>query len=155
MDSKEKRRLVWNSISTLQVNGRYGELKKYKHHGRYTLYEHCIRVAIISLDIADKLGISIDRQKLIYGALLHDYFLYDWHKRGNRPPFTHGFTHPRVALQNAQRDYMLSYTEKDIIKRHMFPLMFIPPRTKEGWIVCIVDKVSTLCEIFDNKTGSK
>lgn len=99
--------------------------------------------------------ISIDRQKLIYGALLHDYFLYDWHKRGNRPPFTHGFTHPRVALQNAQRDYMLSYTEKDIIKHHMFPLMFIPPRTKEGWIVCIADKVSTLCEIFDNKTGSK
>ena len=36
--------------------------------------------------------------------------------------------------------------EQDIIKHHMFPLTPCPPKTKEGWIVSISDK---LCSTYE------
>ena len=56
---------------------------------------------------------------LIRGALLHDYFLYDWHTPDHISPHKlHGFYHPGRALHNAQKEYHLTPREKDIIKNH-------------------------------------
>ena len=41
--------------------------------------------------------------------------------------------------------------EADIISKHMFPLTFNPPRYKESVIVCIVDKVCSIYEVFSKK----
>ena len=79
------------------------------------------------------------------GALLHDYFLYDWHNK-EQSPGLHGFKHPYIALKNAEEDYDLNDIEKNIILRHMFPLVPIPPRCKEAWIVCVADKYCALGE---------
>ena len=49
-----------------------------------SVYEHCVRVAVMSLVIAELFKITVDRRSLIVGALLHDYFLYDWHKPHGR-----------------------------------------------------------------------
>ena len=52
---------------------------------------------------------NVDKRSLIRGALLHDYFLYDWHDK-NKPAKFHGFTHPKIAFENAcATDYV---TEK-------------------------------------------
>lgn len=58
-------------------------------------------------------------EQLIRGALLHDYFLYDWHNQLT-PHHLHGFFHPGVALRNASMDVELTPIEHDIIKKHMF-----------------------------------
>lgn len=79
---------------------------------------------------------------------MHDYFLYDWHD-GARGRNTHGFTHPAKALKNADRDFTLSDTERDIIKKHMFPLTVVPPKNREAWIVCVVDKVCSVYEALN------
>ena len=50
-------------------------------HGRTSVYHHSIRVAILSLQIAELLNLSVDKRVLIRGSLLHDYFLYDWHEK--------------------------------------------------------------------------
>lgn len=81
---------------------------------------------------------------LVIGALLHDYFLYDWHDGKGR--HFHGFTHPECAKRNAEMDYTLSPRVKNIIARHMFPLTPVPPTCTEAWIVCIADKICAIEE---------
>jgi len=125
---------------------RFAETRNFIQHGHTSVYTHCISVAYTSCQIAAWLNLKVDVQKLVRGALLHDYFLYDWHDAAS-PPF-HGFTHPKRALSNACRDFKLSSLECDIISRHMFPLTPIPPLCMEGWIVNIADKYCSLRETF-------
>lgn len=47
---------------------------------------------------------------------------------------------------NAMQEFELSEVEKDIIRKHMFPLTLIPPRYRETWIVCLVDKICSVKE---------
>lgn len=114
-------------------------------HGDVTVFEHSVNVAETSIAFAAKLPITVNEESLIKGALLHDYFLYDWHDK-EQSPGLHGFKHPYIALKNAEEDYELNDIEKNIILRHMFPLVPIPPRYKEAWIVCFADKYCALGE---------
>lgn len=114
-------------------------------HGNTTVLEHSFNVACISLLIAYVLHIKIKERETVRGALLHDYFLYDWHcKRKNSR--LHGFTHARTALYNADRDFTINNIERNIIIRHMFPLNLTPPKYRESLIVCIADKIGAIAE---------
>ena len=106
---------------------------------------HGVKVACFSLFLANKLHLTVDVRALLRGALLHDYFLYDWHEKNAGHRF-HGFTHPGTALKNAQEDFRLTPVEQNIIARHMFPLCPIPPRCREAWLVCVADKYCALLE---------
>ncbi len=90
--------------------------------------------------IAEKYRIRVNCHALIRGALLHDYFLYDWHEKDDSHKW-HGFYHAGKALQNAMEDFELSEIEKETIRRHMFPLNPIPPCCREAWIVTLADKI--------------
>lgn len=128
--------------------------KKLIQHGRVSVYQHSFGVACMSLMIADKLGkfhVKTDKRSLVRGALLHDYFLYDWHDKPvrNVPLLEmHGFTHAGTALKNALQDFKLNPREKDIISKHMFPLNITPPSCREAAIVCCADKICAICETF-------
>lgn len=137
--------LIENNVKDLIKQGRFKECKNFLQHGDVSVLSHSINVARISLNIATKFKIKIDADSLVRGALLHDYFLYDWHD-GNPKRRIHGFTHPTTALNNAKEDYDINDIEADIIKKHMFPLTIIPPKYKESWIVTIADKVSAVSE---------
>lgn len=132
-------------IAELEQSGRIGLMKDCMQHGDVSVYEHCVRVADTSLGIAEALGVSVDRHSLITGALLHDYFLYDWHEKDDSHKW-HGFFHPARALQNACEDYELNERQKNIILRHMFPLTPVPPLCREAWIVCLADKICATAE---------
>ena len=121
--------------------GAYPEMKQYFSHSDITVYEHCIKVAYAAYRFAVKNAIPCDRRALVRGALLHDYYLYDWHDP-NKGFRWHGFKHHRFALQNAERDFVLSRREREIIRTHMFPLTFwCLPTCREAWIVSIADKI--------------
>ena len=129
----------------LEGDSRLGMERRYYQHGVTTIFQHSINVACVSCKIAEKYHLDVDYYALIRGALLHDYFLYDWHVKDRSHRF-HGFTHPRRALENADKEFQLTETERNMIYCHMFPLTPIPPSTKEAWIVCIADKICALSE---------
>lgn len=121
--------------------------KLYIQHGNMSVQEHCINVAKMSLMIRDKLGIQCNIRDLVRGALLHDYFLYDWHKTDTIETHRlHGFFHPGRALRNAKKEYRLTKRQADIIKKHMWPLTVVPPMCREAWIVTTADKYCSLME---------
>ena len=141
----EERQLLRTLIADLDRTGRLALARAAIQHGSTTVFAHCVKVACFSLFLANKLHIPVNTHALLRGALLHDYFLYDWHEKNAGHRF-HGFTHPATALKNAQEDFMLTPVEKDIIARHMVPLCPIPPRCREAWLVCAADKYCALLE---------
>ena len=47
----------------------------------------------------------------------------------------------KKAAKHADEIFGINEREADIIKGHMFPINWTVPKTSEGWIVNIVDKV--------------
>ena len=128
---------------------RLPECREFVQHGDTTVLLHCVAVAYFSLWLVKVLHIRCNEKSLVRGALLHDYFLYDWHIKSDRNEHKlHGFTHPGAALRNAKRDFDLNDIETDIIARHMFPLTPRPPKYRESLIVCLADKYCALLEVF-------
>lgn len=128
--------------------------KNYIQHGNMTVHEHCVNVAKTSLKIKKALHISCNERDLIRGALLHDYFLYDWHIPSETDSRKlHGFYHPTFALINAKKEYSLTPKQEDIIKKHMWPLTVIPPMCKESWIVTAADKYCSTMETLHFHKG--
>ena len=109
-------------------------------HGQYSVYDHSIKVAELCVKIADQYHIQTDMRSLVRGALLHDYFLYDWHEPDRRHQF-HAFSHAACALYNAERDFKLTDIERNMIKAHMFPLYPVFPKYRESMILCLADKI--------------
>ncbi|MBQ8508829.1 MAG: phosphohydrolase [Clostridia bacterium] len=146
--------LVAQTIS----GSRIAEEAAFTQHGNTSCLTHSLAVAYFSYRIARRypwLGFNLC--ELVRGALLHDYFLYDWH---TTPPPSfyrgllrlHGFSHPYTAFSNAQFDFELSDREKDIITKHMFPLTFFLPLYRESWLVSAVDKFCSTYEVFSRNT---
>ena len=126
-------------------NKNFEKEKQFIQHGTITVYEHSINVAILCLKIAKITKIPVDQKSLIRGALLHDYFLYDWHEK-DKTHRLHGFTHAKTALKNAEKDYKLTKIEKNMIYCHMFPLNLRTPKYRESAILCIADKIVATIE---------
>lgn len=133
----------------------YQKMKEFRHHKCISTYYHSLKVAYLCYKYAKSHRCKVDLHSLIRGALLHDYYLYDWHTK-DRSHSWHGLRHPKFSYNNAKRDYAdINRIERDIILHHMFPLTLIPPLTREGWIVCICDKRATVSDYKKKKACSK
>lgn len=128
-------------------NPAYQKLKGIKHHDK-DIYTHNLNVAWISFLLAKRLGLRIE--EVVKGALLHDFFFYDWRTYRDRDYLLpHGFSHPTISYKNAVKVYgKLTPREKDIIIKHMWPLTVIPPRFRESFLVTMVDKAVASREAF-------
>ena len=116
-------------------------------HGVVTTFAHSIRVACLAVWIADRLRLwhRVDLHSLIRAALLHDYFLYDWHTP-DKSHRLHAFSHAGRALENARRDFRLNRIERNMIRSHMFPLNKSVPKYRESIILCAADKLCAVAE---------
>lgn len=164
MTRSERNKIIREVINKhghdILISTNFHKTKTFIQHGEMSVYDHCMSVAERAIRINRALHAKCQERDLVRGALLHDYFLYDWHidgkDKGNVHPKLHGFFHPSTALKNANRDFSLSPREKDIIKKHMWPLTVVPPLCREAWIVTMADKYCSLMETFKlNKSKVK
>lgn len=121
--------------------------KNYIQHGNTSIYEHSFSTALMCLYITRGLRLKVDEKAMVRGALLHDYFLYDWHVKAPDHRW-HGFTHPAKAMDNARRDFSLCEVEEDMILSHMFPMTPKLPLYRESWILWGADKICSIREIM-------
>ncbi len=124
----------------------FRRLDSFFHHTT-SILEHVKAVAWLTFRVCRALRLNY--VSATRGALLHDFFLYDWHeykRNGNQP--NHGLNHPRVALKNSLKHFTLNELEQDIILKHMWPKLFGYPRHLESWIVSFIDKYVTITEFI-------
>jgi uncharacterized membrane protein/HD superfamily phosphodiesterase len=127
-------------IKDINEHEEFLKLKEHYHHTS-SIYDHVMAVSYFSYRASKFL--KLDYQSTARGALLHDFFLYDW-RHHDVPDLAeekfHGIEHPKIALANAQKYFTLNDIEKDIVIKHMWPLTLVPPKFKESFIVSFADK---------------
>lgn len=130
----------------------FQKTKEIIHHGKdNNVYTHSVSTAIFAYRVAKRFKLSeTDISSITRAALLHDFVGYDWrdgkpdnicYKGFKRIWHTHIFQHGFSAAENASGYFDLSKKQTDAIKKHMFPLVPMIPRYKEGWIITYSDKM--------------
>jgi uncharacterized membrane protein len=132
-------------ISDIIENPEFRKTIGYKHH-HTSIFEHSLYVSYYSYWLAKKF--KLDHTSTARGALLHDFFLYDWKLPHPEKGKNHGKEHPKTALRNAGRQFSINDTEKDIILNHMWPFTTAFPKTMETMVVLMVDKYMASKEFF-------
>ncbi|MDO4623483.1 MAG: HD family phosphohydrolase [Eubacteriales bacterium] len=121
-------------------------MNHFMQHGTTTTMAHCANVARTSYMLNAKLRLHADEKALVRSAILHDFFLYDWHD-GKPERKRHGFTHPEAACKNAMHYFQLTGKEKNVIRSHMWPLTIRSvPKCREAFIICATDKYCSCIE---------
>jgi uncharacterized protein len=129
---------------------RFRKLRSYIQHGNTSTYEHSLNVARTAFGLNRRLRLRADEESLVRAALLHDYYLYDWHTFGDK---LHGYHHPSIAAQNAERDFGISGKERKIIESHMWPLTLTKlPASREAWLLTAADKYCSIREILGRRS---
>jgi len=133
----------------IYTHDEFMKLKLHQHHNS-SIYDHVMDVSYFSYRACKFL--KLDYRSAARGALLHDFFLYDWrnHDVPDLPAEKfHGIEHPKIAVANAKKHFILNDIEEDIIRKHMWPLTLVPPKYKESFIVSFADTYLASKEFFD------
>lgn len=137
------------SISDILSNKVVMSSNAIMHHSKTSCYRHMFNVSYYSFKMCKAL--KLDYISAARGAMLHDLYLYTWHKeRGIIMEILkrHHWIHPKIALQNAIQNFDLNDIEKDIIEKHMWPVTIKFPKYAESFIVGVADKFCCIMEIF-------
>lgn len=131
-----------NIIKPILDNEEFNKTKEKRHHG-ITRYDHLMRVSYYSYAISRFLRLNY--KETARAGLLHDFFLNETEDHSAIKALR---KHPEYAVENAKKYYNLTAREEDIIRTHMFPVTFTPPKYLESWIVDIVDDAAGIYEKY-------
>ena len=120
-------------IKDLLENDKVNEMKIYMQHCNTSCFEHSYNVSYICYKICKKF--NFDYVSASRGAMLHDFFLYDWRK--NKKFNFHAYKHGKIAYNNAIKEFKLNEIEKNI------GLMYDPAVAKK-----MLDNWSIIKEIY-------
>lgn len=136
----EEKQNLENIYQTFLHDERILKMKDIPMHRGSNCYEHSFKVAKKAVKNAIKLfKKNIDIVVVLIGAILHDYYLYDWRKdRSKRKG--HVKNHPKIASANASRDFDIPPEVKEVIETHMWPFNFKQyPHSREAKLVSMAD----------------
>ena len=121
-------------------------MKKYIQHGVVSTYEHCEDVARHCFWLNRKLKLGADKEALVIGAFLHDFYLYDWHYATDES-MGHATGHAEKARKNAVKYFGVNEKIQRIIGGHMWPINITKiPKEREALILVMTDKYCSLKE---------
>ncbi len=119
-------------------------------HRGSNCFIHSFKVAKLAIKRALRHK-KVDLKALLYAAIFHDYYLYDW-RRDRSKKKKHGRNHPFLAAKQAKDDFDIPKESIDIIHSHMWPLNFKKlPKTKEARILTLADKAIATGEALTSK----
>jgi uncharacterized protein len=131
----------FDAVQDLLDNRLVVSMSVIRHHRTSTL-DHCLVVSQISYYLAKALG--FDAVSAARGAILHDFFLYDWREKDHPH---HPTRHPEIALGNARAIFSLNAIEEDVIRTHMWPVTREFYAYRESFLVSAIDKIATIGDI--------
>lgn len=126
------------------------EMKKVPMHRGSNTFFHSFKVAKLSIKRALRHK-HANLKAILIGAILHDYYLYDW-REDKTLLKKHGKNHPVIAASNAKKDFDISSEVEKIIKAHMWPINIKEfPNSREARIVNLADDHVALVEALTSK----
>ncbi len=133
-------------IESFINNKEFLKRKNFPHHINESVYEHTVRVSFDCFKIGKKF--HLDYKSLAIAGLLHDFYEKPWQYDKEKKPFLqmHAFTHAHNAVLNAKKIYGKKITPKiaEIMETHMFPVNLKIPKSKEAWLLTLIDKADSM-----------
>ena len=150
--TEEEKSSLENLYQTFLNDEKILRMKNISMHRGSNCYEHSFKVAKKAIRKSIKSAKkNLNLEVVLIGAILHDYYLYDWRQDRSRLK-GHANNHPGIAIENAIRDFDISEEVKAVIKSHMWPINIRTfPNTKEARIVSLADKAVTIGESLSTK----
>lgn len=138
-----EREHIANVLAPYLANEKVRSMSSFVQHGSVSTLEHCQSVAVLAWYLNKRLHLHANEDVLLVGALLHDFYLYDWHGAGWR----HSYRHAEAARANAVAHFRVNERTQHVIRCHMWPLGITHvPHTREAILVSIADKIVSLHE---------
>ena len=131
-------------VQDILENEDFCKLQSIEHHNT-NKYVHSLRVSYYAYRIAKIF--HLNQEAVARAGLLHD-FAISKNGRNGKERFIETFTHPKIALMEAKKRFILSKMEENIIVAHMFPFYIALPKYLESWLVVSVDKTIGSVELF-------
>ena len=148
--SEKERQELEEIYQSLLNDDRVKQMIDIPMHRGSNCYIHSFKVAKLAIRRALTKK-SADLKTLLYAAIFHDYYLYDWRKDRSKIKH-HGKNHPYLAAEQAKRDFDIPFESMEIIKAHMWPLNFKQfPKSREAKILTISDKRVAAREALTSK----
>lgn len=137
--SEEEKNKLENIYQEYLHNPLIERMKNIRMHRGSSCYIHSFKVAKLAIKRAIRRKKKLDLETILIASILHDYYLYDW--RDNKLlKKNHASNHPKIAADNAKRDFGISDFAVNIILSHMWPYNFKQfPKTTEARIVMNAD----------------
>jgi len=149
MKKKEALAYLEEFLNKYSQDERILRMKDSPHHPNISAYTHTFRVVRKCVGIVKFFHMKVEWDNLLLGALLHDFYLYDFHEHSS---FKNCFLHPKMAMKNAKELFDANDHVIKIIKTHMFPLpIWKIPTSREAWVVSLADKLVSIKEAFTRK----
>ncbi len=136
--------------SEMLSNEKFLKLNQESHHG-ITRMQHSMRVARNVYKYSIKF--NLDYISATRAAIVHDFFTNE--EFGNNLGLIQGVIHPDIALENAKGEFPINEKEANMIESHMFPLSTVVPKSKEAWLLTVIDKIIAIYEYASNKFSPK
>ena len=84
---------------------------------------------------------------LLTGAMLHDFYLYQWYTEKHEE--YHIWYHPKQSVKNIESHFgKLTDMQRNMILSHMFPTCVELPKSEGAWILTAADKRCALADYF-------
>ena len=154
MNSKKRRemnRRIKEYGGDIIESDEFKRMHSQKHHMVTSLGRHTVSTARMGLALCDFLnnhGISVDEKKVVRTALLHDVGMLDREKK-YRNNFVCGKRHPTDSADAARKIWPeIDKESLDAIQSHMWPLSTKMPHTKEGFVLCVADKLASVKDVI-------
>ena len=137
----------YDCISDIIGSGQFEALKRIRHHVFTTRFQHCINVSYYSYLFCRKFGMNA--RSAARAGLLHDLFFYDrkkYNSRKEKGQLSHSHMHSLLALENAEKLTEITELERDMIRKHMWPMTRPLPKYKETYVITFIDKYCAVLE---------
>ena len=142
--TKKEEELLLRYMDGIKEHEEVLRMKTFIQHGDTSTYDHCVEVTRLAFLLSRRLPWSFHEKSIVKGAMLHDFYLYDWHVPDPKRKRLHGLHHHRTAHKNAMSYFRLTPIEEDIILKHMWPLTIKLPRYRESYLVSLADKIVSI-----------
>ncbi len=146
-EKEEEYQEFYHFLEPILKNSEMVRRKTYEHHIHESVYDHVLRVSFDCYRIGK--NIHLDYKSLTTAAILHDFYEKPWQYNPEKKKFLekHAFTHAKDAVKNAKKVFgteVVTPKVEEIMTTHMFPVNKRVPRSKEAWILTLVDKADSI-----------
>ena len=149
--SRQERREALARWADIRRSKRFQKAENIQHHKETNVAAHSEETAMYGKRICGWLKrhhVDVSEEDVVQACLLHDIGMTD-DDISDCSSWKKAYRHPERGEEIARNEYNANEKQCNAIRRHMWPICVIPPKSIEGWVVIAADKFCSVHEVSE------